>query len=140
MVRGSSPRGPTIYKLSLQAQCVIISYSILQCARIVPNQMMAPFQKVIIFLPYPSFFYELSHPNGITDYKVNIKNTNDPITEGIKDFDYHSEQYYMHIDPLNEVLATSKFKGDEIWKLEQEPGHPGSDTYTADGLRMLKCQ
>jgi uncharacterized protein len=24
----------------------------------------------------------------------------------------HSEQYYMHVDPSNEVLATTTFKGD----------------------------
>ena len=37
--------------------------------------------------------------------------------KGIEDFDYHSEQYYMHVDPLNEVLATTTFKGDEVWNL-----------------------
>ena len=33
------------------------------------------------------------------------------------DFDYRSEQYYMHVDPSNEVLATTRFDGshfDEI--------------------------
>ena len=28
---------------------------------------------------------------------------------GIKDFPYRSEQYYMHVDPGNEVLATTTF-------------------------------
>ena len=64
----------------------------------------------------------VSHPNGIHDYKVNITKKDDPIMEGIEDFDYHSEQYYMHVDPLNEVLARTTFKGNEVWKLEQEPG------------------
>jgi hypothetical protein len=35
----------------------------------------------------------------------------DPIVAGIGDFDYRSEQYYMHIDPSNEVLATTTFSG-----------------------------
>jgi uncharacterized protein len=32
-----------------------------------------------------------------------------PITAGIPDFKIHSEQYYMHVDPSNEVLATTTF-------------------------------
>ena len=31
---------------------------------------------------------------------------------GIDDFDYRSEQYYMHVDPSNQVLATTTFSGD----------------------------
>jgi len=44
----------------------------------------------------------------------------------------------MHVDPLNEVLATSKFRGDEIWKLEQEPGHPGVNEYKAEWLKDVE--
>jgi type 1 glutamine amidotransferase len=51
----------------------------------------------------------VSHPDGITDYVVNITNHTDPITAGIPDFKMHSEQYYMHVDPGNEVLATTTF-------------------------------
>ena len=53
----------------------------------------------------------VSHPGNIIDYRVNITKPNDPITKGIGDFDYHSEQYYMHVDPGNEVLATTTFDG-----------------------------
>ena len=49
------------------------------------------------------------HPGGIVDYEVNIINHNDPITADIKDFKIKSEQYYMHVDPSNEVLATTTF-------------------------------
>ena len=35
--------------------------------------------------------------------------------EGIWDFDYRSEQYYMHIDPSNEVLATTTFSGEHAY-------------------------
>jgi type 1 glutamine amidotransferase len=31
--------------------------------------------------------------------------------QGIRDFDYRSEQYYMHVDRSNEVLATTTFSG-----------------------------
>jgi type 1 glutamine amidotransferase len=51
----------------------------------------------------------VSHPDGITDYEVNITNHTDAITAGIPDFKMHSEQYYLHVDPSNEVLATTTF-------------------------------
>jgi uncharacterized protein len=35
-----------------------------------------------------------------------------PIVAGIGEFAMHSEQYFMHIDPSNEVLATTKFTGE----------------------------
>ena len=49
----------------------------------------------------------VAHPDGIIDYTVNVTNQTDPITRGIADFKVHSEQYYMHTDPSNEVLATT---------------------------------
>lgn len=54
----------------------------------------------------------VAHPGGVIDYDVNIIDHNDPITTGLDDFHMHSEQYYMHIDPSNQVLATTTFKGD----------------------------
>ncbi len=53
----------------------------------------------------------VAHPGGIIDYRVNITRHDDPVMAGIGDFDYHSEQYYMHVDPANEVLATTTFSG-----------------------------
>jgi len=52
----------------------------------------------------------VAHPDNIIDYEVNIVNHDDPITRGIPDFQMHSEQYYMHVDPSNEVLATTTFR------------------------------
>ena len=54
----------------------------------------------------------VAHPGNIIDYRVNITRPDDPIMQGIGDFDYHSEQYYMHVDPSNEVLATTTFSGE----------------------------
>lgn len=54
----------------------------------------------------------VAHPGNIIDYTVNITRPDDPITAGIADFRMHSEQYYMHVDPSNEVLATTTFRGD----------------------------
>ena len=54
----------------------------------------------------------MAHPGNIIDYRVNITKKDDPITRGIEDFGYRSEQYYMHVDPGNEVLATTTFGGE----------------------------
>ncbi|MFW6139847.1 MAG: ThuA domain-containing protein [Acidobacteriota bacterium] len=51
----------------------------------------------------------VAHPGGIVDYEVNIINKEHPITQGLSDFKMHSEQYYMHVDPINNVLATTTF-------------------------------
>ena len=52
----------------------------------------------------------VAHPGGdFIDYKVNIKQSSSPLVEGIKDFDVCSEQYYLHVDPIVEVLATTRF-------------------------------
>jgi type 1 glutamine amidotransferase len=54
----------------------------------------------------------VAHPGGIIDYEVNITDHADPITAGIADFKMHSEQYYLHVDPSNQVLATTTFSGE----------------------------
>jgi type 1 glutamine amidotransferase len=54
----------------------------------------------------------VAHPGNIIDYTVEVSRPDDPIMQGITDFPYRSEQYYMHVDPSNEVLATTTFKGD----------------------------
>ena len=54
----------------------------------------------------------VAHPGGVIHYEVNIIDHDDPITAGLDDFEMESEQYYMHVDPSNEVLATTKFNGD----------------------------
>jgi len=56
----------------------------------------------------------VAHPGNIIDYTVNIVKPNDPIVAGLGDFDMHSEQYYMHVDPSNEVLATTTFSGERL--------------------------
>jgi type 1 glutamine amidotransferase len=51
----------------------------------------------------------VAHPGGVIDYTVQITDHMDPLTAGLKDFAMHSEQYYMHTDPSNRVLATTTF-------------------------------
>ncbi|TMV52672.1 hypothetical protein FE783_00285 [Paenibacillus mesophilus] len=52
----------------------------------------------------------VAHPgNDGVEYTVNIKPAAGPILEGIGDFKVKSEQYYLHVDPAVEVLATTRF-------------------------------
>jgi type 1 glutamine amidotransferase len=52
----------------------------------------------------------VAHPgNDGVEYMVYIDGVPSPITEGITDFQVKSEQYYMHVDPGNTVLATTHF-------------------------------
>jgi hypothetical protein len=53
----------------------------------------------------------VAHPGDIIAYTVNVV-SDDPITAGVADFTMHTEQYYMHVDPSNEVLATTTFNGE----------------------------
>jgi len=56
----------------------------------------------------------VAHPGNIIDFTVQITNQDDPITAGLSDFALHSEQYYLHVDPSNEVLATTTFSGERL--------------------------
>ena len=59
-------------------------------------------------LEYVTKYYP--NPEGAfeTDYRVNIKRgAASPIVEGLEDFDVRSEQYYLHLDPSVNVLATT---------------------------------
>ncbi|NLU42063.1 MAG: ThuA domain-containing protein [Firmicutes bacterium] len=60
----------------------------------------------------------VAHPGGVIDYEVNIIDHEDPITAGLDDFRMHSEQYYMHVDPSNQVLATTTFTGDHAYWID----------------------
>ncbi|KQN77202.1 ThuA domain-containing protein [Devosia sp. BK] len=60
----------------------------------------------------------VAHPGNIIDYRVDITCPDDPVMEGIESFPYRSEQYYMHVDPSNEVLATTTFNGDHAYWID----------------------
>ena len=52
----------------------------------------------------------VAHPgNDGVEYTVHICHGSSAITEGIADFTVISEQYYLHVDPAIEVLATTRF-------------------------------
>ena len=52
----------------------------------------------------------VAHPGNIVDYRVHVVDHADPITADMDHFQVHSEQYYMHVDPSNHVLATTTFE------------------------------
>ena len=52
-----------------------------------------------------------AHPGGVIDYEVQIIDDEDPVTTGLGDFKVRSEQYLMHVNPNDKVLATTSFDG-----------------------------
>jgi type 1 glutamine amidotransferase len=60
----------------------------------------------------------VAHPGNIIDYRVDVTSPDDPVMQGIASFSYRSEQYYMHVDPSNEVLATTIFSGDHAYWID----------------------
>lgn len=55
----------------------------------------------------------VAHPGNVIDYSVDVVRPDDAVMKDIpRRFAYRSEQYYMHVDPTNEVLATTTFTGD----------------------------
>ncbi|MBB2946623.1 hypothetical protein FB565_006391 [Actinoplanes lutulentus] len=53
----------------------------------------------------------INHPGGFVDYTVDITGKH-PITAGLASYAVHTEQYYCHVDPALEVLATTTFTGE----------------------------
>jgi uncharacterized protein len=55
----------------------------------------------------------VAHPGGVIDFRVDVAKPDDPIMCGLPpSFPFRSEQYYMHVDPGNEVLATTTYSGE----------------------------
>ena len=64
----------------------------------------------------------VAHPgNDGTDYVVNICKGSSPIVEGLDDFPVCSEQYYLHVDPAIEVLATTRFPVASHYHISNKP-------------------
>ena len=53
------------------------------------------------------------HPRGKVKYTVKFTSPKTYLTKGIKNFEINSEQYYMHIDPSINILALTKFSGQQ---------------------------
>ena len=85
------------------------------------------------FRDHPTYHFLIGgqfvgHPPGWPDnpvpeddfieYEVTISKPYHPIVRGIRSFRLTSEQYYMLVDPSNDVLATTTFTGDHLWWIE----------------------
>jgi type 1 glutamine amidotransferase len=53
----------------------------------------------------------IHHPRGFVSYSVRPVSDH-PVVAGIAPFDITTEQYYMHVDPGNDVLAVTDFIAD----------------------------
>jgi uncharacterized protein len=53
------------------------------------------------------------HPGGFVDYDVDLvaDHADHPVTRGLESFSITTEQYWCHVDPGNDVLATTTFTG-----------------------------
>jgi uncharacterized protein len=51
----------------------------------------------------------IAHPDGFVEHEIEMV-SDDAIVAGIERFTLHTEQYYVHADPSNEVLATTTFR------------------------------
>lgn len=99
----------------------------------------------------------VAHPGGVIDYSVQIRDKMDPVTSGLKEFNMHSEQYYMHVDPNMKVLATTEFSADHapwidgctmpvVWKKNygkgrvfyNSLGHVMKDFKVPEALEIMK--
>ena len=49
---------------------------------------------------------------GENPFKARAYDRGAEAVEGIADFDYYSEQYYLHYDPSIDILATTLFTGE----------------------------
>lgn len=99
----------------------------------------------------------VAHPGGVIDYSVKIIDKADPVTKGLKDFNMHSEQYYMQVDPNVKVLVSTTFDGKSApwiegctvpvtWKktygkgrvFYSSLGHVASDFKVPEALEIMK--
>ena len=99
----------------------------------------------------------VAHPGGVIPYRVNITDHKDPVTRRLTDFDMHSEQYYIHVDPNVKVLATTTFSNEHapwiggcvmpvVWKkyygkgrvFYSSLGHVASDFKVQQALTIMK--
>ncbi|MER8002702.1 ThuA domain-containing protein [Streptomyces sp. NPDC095613] len=74
----------------------------------------------------------IEHPAGEAypqPYTVTITDTGHPVTAGVSDFKVASEQYYMHVNPNNHVLAETRFTGEHLPWLE---GHTSPVAWVRD--------
>jgi uncharacterized protein len=83
----------------------------------------------------------ISHPHGFVDYDVEIvpEKADHPIVKGIDRFSVHTEQYYIHADPSNNVLATTTFPAHDNYPWIEGVTMPAIWTRTWGEGRVFVC-
>jgi type 1 glutamine amidotransferase len=80
----------------------------------------------------------ISHPGGFVDHRIEVV-ADDPIVEGITHFDLRTEQYYVHADPTNNVLATTTFRAHPDYPWIEGATMPAVWTRTWGEGRVFVC-
>ena len=94
----------------------------------------------------------VAHPGGkIPEYEVNITEHEHEVTRGMSDFKMtNTEQYYMHVDPSNHVMATTTFESGCVmpvawWRMWGEGrvfycslGHTHEDFQIPEALQIVQ--
>lgn len=83
----------------------------------------------------------ISHPHGFVDYTVDTvpERQDHPIMQGIERFSVHTEQYYIHADPSNDVLATTTFPAHDNYPWIDGVTMPAIWTRTWGQGRVFVC-
>jgi type 1 glutamine amidotransferase len=80
----------------------------------------------------------VSHPGGFVDHEIEVV-AEHPIVAGITRFSLHTEQYYVHVDPTNEVLATTTFQAHPDYPWIAGATMPAVWTRTWGAGRIFVC-
>jgi uncharacterized protein len=83
----------------------------------------------------------ICHPHGFVDYEVEVSadRADHPIVKGIDRFAVHTEQYYIHADPSNDVLATTTFPAHDNYPWIEGVTMPAIWTRTWGAGRVFVC-
>ena len=80
----------------------------------------------------------ISHPGGFVDHEIQVV-AEHPIVDGLTHFSLHTEQYYVHADPSNTVLATTTFRGHSDFPWIAGTTMPAAWTRTWGEGRIFVC-
>ncbi|MFC0622700.1 ThuA domain-containing protein [Kribbella deserti] len=80
----------------------------------------------------------ISHPGGFVDHEIKVV-ADHPIVAGLTHFDLRTEQYYVHADPTNNVLATTTFRAHPDYPWIEGATMPAVWTRTWGQGRIFVC-
>ena len=83
----------------------------------------------------------VAHPGGDgVRYRVRITDRENPLTDGIDDFEVATEQYYLHVDPVEPRPRHDRLPDRALVPLAQRPGGDAGrlDRRLGAGPRLLQ--